>query len=114
MLLEHEVNVDAFSLYGKHKGECTTLMVASEHRHTKIVELLLRYKACVDTETVVAGPDEDRLHSFKGLVLIKCGSEMLMGARGDVDLYKATPSQSLVSGHTNCLKYTRAGGWLGL
>ena len=27
---------------------------------------------------------------------------------------KATSSQSLVSGHTNCLKYMRAGGWLGL
>ena len=25
-----------------------------------------------------------------------------------------TPSQSLVSGHISCLKYMRAGGWLGL
>ena len=27
-------------------------------------------------------------------------------------LSKATPSQSLVSGHPSCLKYIRAGGWL--
>ena len=29
-------------------------------------------------------------------------------------IYKAIPSQSLVSGHTTYLKYMQAGGWLGL